>query len=94
MWLRQIKEFSEEVVTDQTALKTLLEVPTNKKVKIVNIVGGRGARKQLAQFGIGIGSIVKVKRNAPFAGPLLIENHGMAVALGRGVAAKILVEEI
>ncbi len=94
MVLRRINGFSEEIVTEQKGFKTLLEVPTNKKVKIVNIVGGRGARKQLAQFGIGIGSVIKVKRNAPFAGPLLIENQGMAVALGRGVAAKILVEEL
>ncbi len=81
-------------MAEQKGFKTLLEVPTNKMVKIVNIVGGRGARKQLAQFGIGIGSVIKVKRNAPFAGPLLVENQGMSVALGRGVAAKILVEEL
>ncbi len=48
----------------------------------------------LTQLGIGVGSIVTIRRNAPFAGPILIENHGVSVAIGRGVAAKILVEEI
>ena len=76
----------------QVDMKSLLEVPANKKVKIVSIAGGRGPRRMLAQLGIGVGSSIVVKRNAPFAGPLLIENHGTSVAIGRGVAAKILVE--
>jgi Fe2+ transport system protein FeoA len=32
-------------------------------------------------------------RNAPFAGPILIDNQGSSVAIGRGVAGKIMVEE-
>ncbi|MCK5452890.1 MAG: ferrous iron transport protein A, partial [Calditrichia bacterium] len=44
--------------------------------------------------GIGVGSVVTIKRNAPFAGPLLIDNHGTSIAVGRGVAAKIMVEEV
>ncbi len=47
----------------------------------------------LAQLGIGIGSVVKITRNAPFAGPILIDNQGSSVAIGRGVAGKIMVEE-
>lgn len=76
----------------QVDMKSLLEVPANKRVKIVSIAGGKGPRRMLAQLGIGVGSSIVVKRNAPFAGPLLIENHGTTVAVGRGVAAKILVE--
>ncbi|UCF62826.1 MAG: ferrous iron transport protein A [bacterium] len=75
-------------------MKSLLDVSTQKSVKIVGISGGKGARRSLAQLGIGIGSVVKIKRNAPFAGPLLIENHGSSIAVGRGVAAKIMVEDI
>jgi len=75
-------------------MKSLLEVPPNKTVKIVSIAGGKGSRQILAQLGIGVGSQVVVRRNAPFAGPLLIENRGTSVAVGRGVAAKILVEEL
>ncbi len=75
-------------------MKTLLEVPAKKKVKIVSIVGGKGPRQVLANLGIGVGSQITIRRNAPFAGPLLIENHGTSVAVGRGVAAKILIEEV
>ncbi|MBN2366342.1 MAG: ferrous iron transport protein A [Calditrichaeota bacterium] len=75
-------------------MKSLLEIPSHKLVKIISIAGGKNARRNLGQLGIGIGSIVKVKRNAPFAGPLLVENHGTSVAIGRGIASRILVEEL
>ncbi|GAB4373662.1 MAG: FeoA family protein [Calditrichia bacterium] len=74
-------------------MKTLLEVPAQKTVKIVSIVGGKGARQILAQMGIGVGSRITVSRNAPFSGPLLIKAHGTTIALGRGIAKKLLVEE-
>ena len=74
-------------------MKSLLETKSNRTVKIVSITGGKGSRRILAQLGIGIGSVVKIARNAPFAGPILIDNQGSSVAIGRGVAAKILVEE-
>lgn len=75
-------------------MKSLLEVSAKKKVKIVSIVGGKGARRVLGQLGVSVGSTVTIKRNAPFAGPLLIESHGSAIAVGRGVASKIMVEEV
>jgi ferrous iron transport protein A len=75
-------------------MKSLLEIPANTEVKIVSISGGKNSRRTLGQLGIGIGSLIKLKKNAPFAGPLLIENHGSLVAIGRGVASRILVEEV
>jgi ferrous iron transport protein A len=75
-------------------MKTLAQIPKENIVEIVKISGGKGSLKILAQLGIGIGSQVKLKKNAPFSGPLLIENHGTTVAIGRGLASKILVKEI
>lgn len=75
-------------------MKSILEIEANKKVKIISIAGGKGVRRGLAQMGVGIGSVVILKRNAPFAGPLIIENHGTSIAIGRGVANKIMVEEV
>ena len=74
-------------------MKSLLKTKSNQTVKIVSIVGGKGSRRMLAQLGIGIGSVVKITRNAPFAGPILIDSQGSSVAIGRGVAGKIMVEE-
>lgn len=75
-------------------MKSLVQIASRTSVKIVSISGGKGARRSLAQLGIGVGSVVTIKRNAPFAGPLLIDNHGTSIAVGRGVAAKIMVEEL
>lgn len=71
-----------------------MEIPPKKSVEIVQISGGKSARKTLSQLGISIGSRVSVQRNAPFSGPLLIENDGTTVAIGRGIASRILVKEI
>jgi len=47
----------------------------------------------LSQLGIGIGDVIFIKRNAPFGGPILIEHNGTEIAIGRGVAERIIVEE-
>ncbi len=74
-------------------MKSLLEIPAHKSVKVVNISGGKNSRTTLAQLGVGIGSTILIRRNAPFSGPLLIENNGTSIAIGRGIAAKIMVED-
>jgi ferrous iron transport protein A len=61
---------------------------------VVGFQGGWGASRRLAQMGIHPGDIITVLRHGAFGGPVLIEIHGFQVALGRGVAARILVEEV
>jgi len=75
-------------------MKTLLDVKEHTRVRIKAVVGGRGVQQQLVQLGIGVDSIVMVQRSAPFAGPLMLECHGRSVVIGRGIASKILVEEL
>lgn len=75
-------------------MKNLLNIKENTKVKIKTIVGGRGVQQTLAQLGIGVDSIVIVRRSAPFAGPLMLECNGRNIVIGRGIAFKIIVEEI
>jgi ferrous iron transport protein A len=45
-------------------------------------------------MGIHPGDIVTVVRCGALRGPILIRVHGCQVALGRGVASKIIVEEM
>lgn len=73
--------------------RTLYHTGAYKRVRIVTIDGGRGVRQWLSQLGLGVGDIVFVKRNAPFGGPILVEHEGTEVAVGRGIAEKILVED-
>ena len=51
-------------------------------------------RRRLGQMGIHPGDIVTVLRYGALGGPILIEVHGFQVALGRGIASRILVEDV
>jgi len=74
--------------------KTLDQVDENRKAKVIDIQGGQGIRQRLSQMGIHPGDIVTILRYGALRGPILIEIHGSQVALGRGIASKILVEEV
>ena len=61
------------------------------RVEVVQITSGRQAQRTLASLSIRQGDTLWVRRVAPFAGPVLIESGGTKVAIGRGMAQKILV---
>ncbi len=75
-------------------MKTLVNINNGKKVKILKISGGKGVRQHLQCLGIHIGDIVTLKKSSFLGGPVLLEINGCDVALGKGVASKIEVEEI
>ncbi|MBI3961168.1 MAG: ferrous iron transport protein A [Deinococcus sp.] len=54
--------------------------------------GGKELASRLAAMGLSIGSLVKVLQN-PGHGPLLVLVRDTRIALGRGEAPKVLVEE-
>jgi len=60
--------------------------------KVRDIVGGMGVRLRLEQMGIHPGDFVRIKRRGVLRGPIIIEANGTEVALGRGIASRILVE--
>jgi ferrous iron transport protein A len=70
----------------------LLEVSSGKRVKVVNIKGGFGIRNRFAAMGIYPGAEVTVVKSPP--GPMIVEIAGTRLALGKGMAAKIEVEEV
>jgi len=73
---------------------TLDRVENTTKVRVVEIHGGWGVRNRLNRMGIHPGDLVLVKRSGIMSGPILIQVHGMDVALGRGLAGKVIVSEI
>ncbi len=72
---------------------TLDKAPLNRRIRIVRINGGIGVRQRLHQMGIFEGSCIRVRRRSRFGGPLLIEYGPCSVAVGRGMAEQIDVEE-
>lgn len=71
----------------------LIDIEAGKTVKIISIQPGHGIEGKLRQLGINPGDCIQVVRLAPLKGPFLVEVNGRSIALGRGVAAKIMVEE-
>ena len=72
---------------------TLEGIGLRREARVVSIDGGHGVRAHLNTLGIHVGDIMRVVERAPFRGPVLVEIHGSRVALGRGVASKVAVEE-
>jgi ferrous iron transport protein A len=70
---------------------SLIEVPVGQTVRLSE-VAGRGLRAKLIQYGLHQGDTLRILRIAPLGGPVLVEVNGREIALGRGVAEKILVE--
>jgi len=70
------------------------QVGKTTEVNVLEINGGWGVRHRLNRMGIHPGDRVLVKRSGIMGGPILIQVHGMEVALGRGLAAKVVVSEI
>ena len=61
-------------------------------VTVIGVRAGRGLLRRLADMGLTPGIQIRVI-NSQMAGPVLIDLRGSRVALGRGVAQKILVKE-
>ncbi|MDD2646722.1 MAG: FeoA domain-containing protein [Patescibacteria group bacterium] len=71
---------------------TLIDLKENQEVEIISVVGGQMVTKRLADLGLVFGTKIKILGKAPFWGPIEIEVLGSKLALGRGIASKILVK--
>lgn len=70
----------------------LYEAFDDAELRILLITGGWEVRRSFNQIGIQPGNRVRVLRHAPFGGPLVIDNRGTQVAVGKQLAEKIRVE--
>jgi Fe2+ transport system protein FeoA len=70
----------------------LTDIETGTQVKITSFDGEPRYMTKLNQFGLYPGDLARVVRFAPFGGPVLLKVRGMEIALGKSIAACILVE--
>lgn len=68
----------------------LAYVPPGSIVKVIDVSGGYGSIRRLYEMGIVPGSEVKVVFNS--AGPTVLEKNGTRIAIGKGLAMKVIVE--
>ncbi len=75
--------------------RTLDHVPAGARVRITQVAEEEAAfLRYLASLGLLPQALLTVEEVAPFGGPLLVRLGGARYALGREIAAKILVAEI
>ena len=73
-------------------IKSLIECPNGEKLKVISVNAGYHAKRRLAHLGIIPGVIIIKKSCAPFRGPIEINVKGSTLIIGRGLAARILVQ--
>lgn len=70
---------------------SLDRVAAAEKVRIVAIEGGREMRQRLISMGLRIGSVVR-RQNTAWFGPVIVSAGTTRLAVGRGMAKRIVVE--
>jgi Fe2+ transport system protein FeoA len=84
------------IVQHKRQIISLAHAPQKKELRILEIRGGEGLRRRLLALGFHRDDIIELDSEGILRGPLLIKNitNDTSVALGRGVAHKIMVEVI
>ncbi|MGQ9582028.1 MAG: metal-dependent transcriptional regulator [Thermoplasmatota archaeon] len=70
----------------------LTSLAPGAEASVVTVRGGRGLVKRLAEMGLTPGTRIRLLRAAPLKGPVEIQVRGCCLAIGRGIASRILVE--
>jgi len=72
----------------------LTEAPQGVPLRLIDVLGGHGVRRRLMALGFHQGDLIERNSDALLGGPVLVKNltAGSSVALGRGIAQKIIVE--
>jgi len=75
-------------------MTSLPEIEPGVTVRIVEITGGESVRRRLYALGLHLGDRIELAARGILGGPVLVrhEGSGITVAIGRGIARKIMVE--
>ena len=73
---------------------SLIELLGEKEAKVISIEGGHGVMRKLYHLGIREGIMIKKVTKTDQSGPVVIKIGHSKVALGRGMAQKIIVEPL
>ena len=71
---------------------TLAELPEGQPARILRIEGGTGCIQRLNSLGIREGIVVKKIRGLFAHGPIILRAGRTEIALGRGMASRVIVE--
>ncbi len=70
----------------------LLEMKSGDQGTVFEVRGGAGVRRRLEAMGVRSGVAVEKVTGSPFGGPVIIKIGHARLAIGCGMASKIIVE--
>jgi DtxR family Mn-dependent transcriptional regulator len=70
----------------------LADMQSGQDGEVISLDAGREAKRRLEAMGLTPGTKIRIARTAPFGGPVEITVRGSCLALGRGMANRILVK--
>ncbi|GFO96237.1 FeoA family protein [groundwater metagenome] len=70
----------------------LTDLQPEQKARILRLEGGYGFQRNLRTRGIREGKIVEVITRQPIGGPIVISIEDREIAIGRGMASRVIVE--
>jgi len=73
-------------------IKDLTEIKKGETVKVVEINGGQKFREKIDAIGLRVGSLIIKLSTQVLKGPVTIKIGSTKLALGHGMAKKILVD--
>ncbi len=73
-------------------MMTLSELPLGSIARIVTVNGGHGLVQKLSLMGLSEGKIIRVI--SPRPGPVVVQIERNTVAVGRGMAQKVMVMRV
>ncbi|MFQ6065876.1 MAG: ferrous iron transport protein A [bacterium] len=73
---------------------TLLDLPVGVKAEVTHLRGGFGLQRHLASLGIMPGKTVQKITTQPMGGPIMLEVEGARIAIGRGMAGRVVVRRV
>ncbi len=71
---------------------SLAKLETNQSGKVINFTAGPGLIQRLEEMGIRVGKKITKVGGMPLRGPVVIQVGGTRIALGHGMALKVMVE--
>ncbi len=73
---------------------TLADLPIGSRAEVIELQGGWGMQRHLSSLGIRPGKIVRKITSQPMGGPIMVEVERARVAIGRGMAARIIIRKV
>lgn len=71
----------------------LVNLKAGEKAEVIRLYGGHGFVRRLQEMGLVPGQIIEIVRNTP-VGPVEVSVLGTHLAVGRGIASKIIVRPL